>query len=94
MTPVDLELDCRGLLCPQPIIDLGRRYLEVEVGGLVAVVAEDPVRSADFLDNLGLRHRDGEFVELRLGFQYGICHTAARNRCQKDGHQQNGDQAG
>ncbi|MEO9324754.1 sulfurtransferase TusA family protein [Nocardioides sp. C4-1] len=36
-----LELDCRGLLCPAPIIELARRIGEVEVGGLVVVVADD-----------------------------------------------------
>ena len=44
MTPAttpDLELDCRGQLCPQPIIDLARHFTEVEVGDLVAVVATD-----------------------------------------------------
>ena len=40
MTP-DLELDCRGLLCPQPIIELARHHTEVAIGGLVAVVATD-----------------------------------------------------
>lgn len=40
-TAVDLELDCRGLLCPLPVIELGRRYAEVAPGGLVAVVADD-----------------------------------------------------
>ncbi len=39
--PVDLELDCRGMLCPLPIIELGRRVGEVPVGGVVAVVATD-----------------------------------------------------
>jgi TusA-related sulfurtransferase len=38
---VDLELDCRGMLCPLPVIELGRRYAEVPVGALVAVVADD-----------------------------------------------------
>lgn len=36
-----LELDCRGQLCPQPVIELGRRYTEVAVGAIVAVVADD-----------------------------------------------------
>lgn len=36
-----LELDCRGLVCPAPIIELARRLGEVEVGGTVAVVADD-----------------------------------------------------
>ena len=35
---VDLELDCRGMRCPMPVIELGRRFTEVPVGGLVAVV--------------------------------------------------------
>ncbi|WP_319804167.1 sulfurtransferase TusA family protein [Nocardioides dongkuii] len=38
---VDLELDCRGMLCPLPIIELGRRVGEVPLGGVVAVVATD-----------------------------------------------------
>lgn len=50
MTPpeaADLELDCRGLLCPQPIIELARHYTEVEVGRLVAVVATDSAARYD-----------------------------------------------
>ena len=42
-----LELDCRGLLCPQPIIELGRRVTDVEVGELVAVTTEDPAARYD-----------------------------------------------
>jgi tRNA 2-thiouridine synthesizing protein A len=37
----DLELDCRAMVCPLPIIELAKRYAEVPVGGLVAVVATD-----------------------------------------------------
>lgn len=40
-TPVDLELDCRGMLCPQPLIELARHLGDVPVGGVVAVVATD-----------------------------------------------------
>jgi len=43
----DLELDCRGMLCPLPIIELGKRYAEVPVGGLVAVVATDVAARTD-----------------------------------------------
>ena len=43
----DLELDCRGLLCPQPVIELGRRHTEVPVGGVVAVVVEDVAARTD-----------------------------------------------
>jgi TusA-related sulfurtransferase len=43
----DLELDCRGMLCPLPVIELGKRYAEVPVGGLVAVVATDVAARTD-----------------------------------------------
>lgn len=46
MTP-DLELDCRGQLCPLPVIELGRRYGEVPVGGVVAVLADDVAARTD-----------------------------------------------
>lgn len=44
---VDLELDCRGLLCPLPIIELGTRYAEVPLGSLIAVVATDVAARTD-----------------------------------------------
>jgi tRNA 2-thiouridine synthesizing protein A len=47
MTEVELELDCRGMLCPLPIIELGKRYTEVPVGGLVGVVATDVAARTD-----------------------------------------------
>lgn len=46
-TAVDLELDCRGMICPVPVIELGRRYAEVPVGGLVAVLADDVAARTD-----------------------------------------------
>ena len=46
MTP-DLELDCRGVRCPLPIIRLAQRIGEVAVGGVVAVVADDPAARPD-----------------------------------------------
>jgi tRNA 2-thiouridine synthesizing protein A len=45
--PVDLELDCRGMRCPMPVIELGRRFTEVPVGGLVAVVSTDVAAGVD-----------------------------------------------
>ena len=47
MTPVDLELDCRDQICPQPVIELARRIGEVEVGQVVAVVADDSAARVD-----------------------------------------------
>ena len=45
--PVDLELDCRGLRCPLPVIELGRHLGEVPVGGTIAVVATDLAARVD-----------------------------------------------
>ena len=42
-----VELDCRGMRCPLPIIELARRIAEVEIGGLVALVADDPAAGPD-----------------------------------------------
>ena len=44
---MDLELDCRGQICPQPVIELARRIGEVEVGRVVAVVADDSAARVD-----------------------------------------------
>jgi TusA-related sulfurtransferase len=46
VTPA-LELDCRGLLCPRPVIELARHLCDVPVGEVVAVVAEDPAAAHD-----------------------------------------------
>ncbi|CAA9387439.1 sulfurtransferase TusA family protein [uncultured Nocardioides sp.] len=46
VTP-DLELDCRGMLCPMPVIELARRIGDVGVGALVAVVTADPAARVD-----------------------------------------------
>jgi TusA-related sulfurtransferase len=49
MTPpaADLELDCRGMRCPLPIIRLGNNIADVAVGQTVAVVADDPAARPD-----------------------------------------------
>ena len=47
MNTVALELDCRSMLCPQPVIELARRIGEVEVGEVVAVVADDAAARVD-----------------------------------------------
>ncbi len=47
MTVPELELDCRGVRCPLPIIRLAQRIEEVTVGGVVTVVADDPAARPD-----------------------------------------------
>ena len=60
MISPDLELDCRGLLCPLPVIELAKRYTEVPVGGLVAVVSDDVAARTDV--PAWCRMRGHEFV--------------------------------
>ena len=43
----DLVVDCRGMRCPLPVIELARRITEVPVGAVVAVVADDPAAATD-----------------------------------------------
>jgi len=43
----DVELDCRGMRCPLPIIRLARLIADVEIGQTVAVVADDPAARPD-----------------------------------------------
>jgi tRNA 2-thiouridine synthesizing protein A len=42
-----LEIDCRGLVCPAPIIELARHITLVAPGGQLAVVATDPAARVD-----------------------------------------------
>ncbi len=42
-----LEVDCRGLVCPAPIIELARHIALVAPGGLLGVVATDAAARAD-----------------------------------------------
>jgi TusA-related sulfurtransferase len=58
--PVALELDCRDLLCPMPVIELGRHVADVAVGELLAVVARDPAARVDV--PAWCRMRGQEFV--------------------------------
>ena len=42
-----VELDCRELRCPMPIIELAKHLEDVEVGELIAVVAHDVAARVD-----------------------------------------------
>ena len=42
-----VELDCRGMRCPLPIIRLANHIGDLEVGQTLAVVAEDPAARPD-----------------------------------------------
>lgn len=55
-----LELDCRGRMCPLPIIDLARALPDLEVGAVLAVVADDAAARVDV--PAWCRMRDQEYV--------------------------------
>ena len=40
-------LDCRGMPCPRPIIELARHLADVEVGQVLGVAADDPAARHD-----------------------------------------------
>jgi tRNA 2-thiouridine synthesizing protein A len=43
----DNVLDCRGQRCPLPVVALARRLAEVDVGGILTVLADDPAAAGD-----------------------------------------------
>ena len=42
-----VEVDCRGVACPRPVIELAKAVAVLEVGQLVALVADDPAAEVD-----------------------------------------------
>jgi tRNA 2-thiouridine synthesizing protein A len=44
------RLDCLGLLCPLPVIRLGRAMRQLEAGAVVVVEADDPGVERDIPD--------------------------------------------
>jgi TusA-related sulfurtransferase len=55
VTPYTLLLDERGKRCPLPVISLARRIGGVEVGEVVAVLADDPAARHDIPAWCGMR---------------------------------------
>ena len=41
------EIDCRGQVCPRPIIELAKALPSVAIGDRLAVVADDPAARHD-----------------------------------------------
>ena len=46
-TDYDLELDARGLFCPEPVMMLRNRINDVQPGGVLRVLATDPSTTRD-----------------------------------------------
>ena len=43
----DMNLDCKGLNCPMPIVRISRAIKTIEPGQLIEVEADDPAFTAD-----------------------------------------------
>jgi tRNA 2-thiouridine synthesizing protein A len=43
----EVQLDCRGQLCPLPIIELAKAFGDLAVGDTLAVLADDPAAAVD-----------------------------------------------
>ncbi|MEJ7795870.1 MAG: sulfurtransferase TusA family protein [Nocardioides sp.] len=61
---VDLELDCREMRCPMPVIELAQHLEDVEVGGTIGVAATDVAARVDV--PAWCRMRDQEYVGERV----------------------------
>jgi tRNA 2-thiouridine synthesizing protein A len=42
-----IELDCRGQLCPMPVLALARAINDLELGAEIRVLATDPAAAVD-----------------------------------------------
>jgi tRNA 2-thiouridine synthesizing protein A len=44
----DVFLDCRGLVCPMPLVKARQALMVVEPGATICVLATDPASAQDF----------------------------------------------
>ncbi|MDX6260959.1 MAG: tRNA 2-thiouridine synthesizing protein [Kribbellaceae bacterium] len=42
-----MTLDCRGMLCPLPVIKLAQAFPGLQVGDTITVLADDPAAATD-----------------------------------------------
>ena len=42
-----MKLDCRGMLCPQPVIALARAARELPTGSEILITTDDPAAEVD-----------------------------------------------
>ena len=55
---MNVDLDCRGLLCPLPVIKLAKALPTVAVGDTVTVLADDPAAATDIPAWCRMRSQD------------------------------------
>ncbi len=76
MLPFDAELDARGLMCPEPVMMLHNKILEVSQGQVLRVIATDPSTTRDiprFCQFLGheLVYKESDEQEYRFWIRSG-----------------------
>jgi tRNA 2-thiouridine synthesizing protein A len=55
---VNTDLDCLGLLCPLPVIQLAKLLPSVAVGDTITVLADDPAAATDIPAWCRLRNQE------------------------------------
>lgn len=43
----EVELDCRGMPCPRPIIELAKAFADLDLGATVGVASDDAAAAVD-----------------------------------------------
>lgn len=41
------SVDCRGMRCPRPIVEMAKRMRKMETGQVLEILADDPVAKRD-----------------------------------------------
>ena len=68
----EVVLDCRGLRCPLPVVELAKAFRELAVGAEVELLSDDPASAADVPAWCRMRGQelvsagDGRYVVRRL----------------------------
>jgi tRNA 2-thiouridine synthesizing protein A len=44
---MDTEIDCRGMRCPMPIVELAKAIKGLESGSTVVLLSDDPATASD-----------------------------------------------
>lgn len=72
-TAPTLTIDALGRKCPIPIIMLAEQIRDVPVGGIIAVLADDPAAYSDVPSWCGMKSHEFVFRdELESGWAFGI----------------------
>ncbi len=67
-----MTLDCRGMLCPLPVIKLAQAFPDIAIGDTITVLADDPAAATDIPAWCRLRSQelvsaiDNQYVVRRL----------------------------